>query len=512
MNFLPEVLYHEIGPWLSSQDLLSFASMNILLSKILLKRVRRILIREEDQVKLYFSSQIFRDEIHSLIVDTSEQLKIEIFLDNPLTVEGVDIVTCKELSTTAEILLQYLIIWKIDLKGLALQSSGFAPFIVDEAILEIAHWMNSIPSLKEFYISSYDFTDFPVISNLESLTFNNCPSVPLDELNIPAYSNLRILKFLYCESIDDVSCLDRIHELHISRCHQIQDISCLNHNHKIVIDNCDSIVDYSSCFRHSKVIEVTCYARKKVCFDFSKLLEVSELDLAGRRTTFNTTMFIFPPCKTLRQVVVSGFDIPFTIPANHQIRSIVIAGCASFKSLSNFGSISSVSLMNLKIDSLEGLGMGNHVVEIQRCPLIRDFAPLKHCDKVIIRDCQGFEDISQVRGVKELTFSPADVNNIPEDLEGVMHLLLRKIPDDLDNIVIPNSLKQLEFCHWSNTITIEHFLCFCRDIARQVQQIKVVEISSKDLKNLFNNIDEAILAIFTMELLKNGINFLRKLN
>ncbi len=512
MNALPDVLYNEILSWLSGKDKVSLASINVMLSKLLLKRVRRILIREEDQVELYFSDQIFRDQIHSLIVDPYEQLKINFFLDNPLTFEGIDTFTCQELTTTAEILLQSLLVWTNNVKGLALQSSGFAPFIVNEAILEIAQWMNSTPSLKEFSISSYDFTAFPVISNLESLTFNNCPSVHPDELNIPAYSNLRVLKFYYCESIDDVSCLDRIHELHISRCHQIQDISCLNHNHKIVIDNCDSIVDYSSCFRHAKVIEVTCYARKKVCFDFSKLLEVRELDLAGRRTTFNTTKFIFPRCKSLRRAVISGFDVRFTIPADHQIRSIVIAGCASFSSLSNFGSISSIILINLKIDSLEGLGMGNHVVEIQRCPLIRDFTPLRHCDKVIIRDCQGFEDISQVRGVKKFTFSPADVNNIPEDLEGVTHLLLRKVPDDLDGLVIPNSLERLEFCHWSNSITIKHFLSFCRDIPNHVQQLKVVEISSSYLKHVLNNMDEAILVNFTIELLKNGINFLRNLN
>ncbi len=109
-----------------------------------------------------------------------------------------------------------------------------------------------------------------------------------------------------------------------------------------------------------------------------------------------------------------------------------------------------------------------------------------------------------------LTLSPVNINNIPEDLEGVTHLLLRKVPDDLDRIVIPNSLELLEFCHWSNSINIEHFLFFCKDIPRQVQQIKVVEISSSELKKLLTNME--ILTNFTFVLLRNGINFLRKLH
>jgi len=92
---------------------------------------------------------------------------------------------------------------------------------------------------------------------------------------------------------------------------------------------------------------------------------------------------------------------------------------------------------------LEGLGSGNRVVEVDSCPLVTDFSPLIHCDKVTIRNCQGFQDIDQVRGVKDLIFSPVDVNKLPKDMEGVTCLILEEIPDDLLSLILPSTLRKL---------------------------------------------------------------------
>lgn len=81
------------------------------------------------------------------------------------------------------------------------------------------------------------------------------------------------------------------------------------------------------------------------------------------------------------------------------------------------------------------------VVEVDNCPLITDLSPLRHCDKVTIRNCKGFQDVNQVRGVKDLLFSPAD--QFPKDMEGVICLILEEIPDDLLSLNLPSTLRKL---------------------------------------------------------------------
>lgn len=168
MNVLPEVIYNEILSYLSYENHLPFASTNLMLSKLLLKRVRRILIREEEVVAFYFSDQIFRDHIHSLMLDPSNQLKVEIALD-PSSM--IDSISCKELSTTVEVFVESIMSRINKLHSLTLQCKWLMPLSFDEMVLEVAQWMNSSPSLKEFSFSSYDIIEFPVISNLQCLTF-----------------------------------------------------------------------------------------------------------------------------------------------------------------------------------------------------------------------------------------------------------------------------------------------------------------------------------------------------
>ncbi len=74
-----------------------------------------------------------------------------------------------------------------------------------------------------------------------------------------------------------------------------------------------------------------------------------------------------------------------------------------------------VLLISLTLE-LEGLSSGNLIVEVHSCNNITDFSPLRHCERVIIRECKGFREAIQLFGVKEFIFTPIQRQMIPEDL------------------------------------------------------------------------------------------------
>lgn len=87
---------------------------------------------------------------------------------------------------------------------------------------------------------------------------------------------------------------------------------------------------------------------------------------------------MLPRSSSLRFVQAENLQAPLTLPSGHRIREIIVRECASLTSLLNFDSIYSVKLANLDISTLEGLGSGNRVVEVDTCPLITDFSVLRH--------------------------------------------------------------------------------------------------------------------------------------
>ncbi len=155
---------------------------------------------------------------------------------------------------------------------------------------------------------------------------------------------------------------------------------------------------------------------------------------------------------------------------------------------------------------MERLGIGNRVVEVNYCPFIKDFSVLKHCDKVTISNCIGFQDVNQVRGVKELIFSPANVNKLPKDLEGVTSLIFIKVPDNLLSLKFPGTLKKLVFTSEINGL-MSHLPAL---LARLPHHIKKIEVTENE-KNLQPFIEKAEFPGFIIEF-KKGVYFLRSLN
>ncbi len=433
MNNLPADIYHELQSWLEEDDQRALALVNRMISNQMMKYVRVLSVQGwwwemqdfERRLRSYFTSE----KLRSLIADPYHQLTLLFPVGFDLRTAGYnDIsISCKSLTVSVHQLMTSFIQCVNKVQNLTLGFNSFGrPSLTDSELQFIADWINnSNLGLKELEINNYNITNLPVIPSLKSLTIAATDTFSLDGLNISAYSNLRRLKLSSSNGIEDVSSLDGIHELHLLYCHKIQDISGLNHNYKIVIEDCSKITDYSNSFRYSKIIHIRCPSksmqREMDSFDLSKALEAREIYFWGENCT---KPLILPQCSSLRLVQAENLQSPFTLPSEHHIREIIVRDWTGLISFLHFDGIYSVKLINLNISSLEGLGSRNRVVEVDNCPLITDFCPLRHCDKVIIRKCKGFQDIDQIRGVNDLIFSPADINKVPESMEGVTCLIL----------------------------------------------------------------------------------------
>ncbi len=410
IEMLPDVICHEIALWSSYKDQISFASVNIRLSTFLLRRLRRIRISREEQ--LYWTSQTFRDQIHRLVLDPSHQLILDFYPNHSqgVSLEGFNAINCFELSTHANLFIPPLIDRINSMNSLDLcyedqDDDEFSPPSVET----ICQWINHRPSvalksLRLTFLDGYGSVDLPVIPNLESLYIYGVADL---QINTFYYSHLHVLKINSCQNIEDVSCFNKIHELHLILCNKIINISCLNNNYKIIIENCRLIIDYSNSFLYSKIININYFheTKKKLNFDFSKLSHVTTLNIKVDKETL-IEVFIFPPSLKLRQVYLQGINYPFTVPNTHYIQCLRISNCLQFTSLLHCDRIHSIYLYNLTMNTLEGLGSGNRVVEIRECPLITNFSQLSHCDKVVIHKCEGFQDMTPLRGLKDFTFSP----------------------------------------------------------------------------------------------------------
>ncbi len=446
LNDLLGDIHHEILSWLEFDSQRMFAMVNRTICKQFIKHVRVLwfwgeILNFEPKLRSYLTSE----KGQHLIDDPYNQLTIIVPNDLDLKAAGFDdiSISCKSLTITVNQLTKFMHCVK-KVQNFTVGFYGFGRrSLADSEFQSIADWINNSDlGLKQLAINNYNITQFPVISRLESLwlTNTNIPS-----LNISTFSNLRSLH-LHSTKIEDVSSLDRVHQLHLELCGEIRDISCLNHNDTIVIKDCYRITDYSNCFRYSKIIEITCPSKCmeepiKSC-DFSKALEARKIYFDGRDCN---PLLLLPHCSSLRFVQIKNLKGPLTLPADHHIREIIVRDCPNIPSLLNFDRIYSVQLFDLDIPTLEGLGSGNRVVEVNTCPLITDFSMLKHCDKVTIRNFKGFKEEDQVRGVKDLIFSPEYVDMLPNDMEGVTCLILDKVPFNLLSLKLPSSLKKVVF-------------------------------------------------------------------
>ena len=159
-------------------------------------------------------------------------------------------------------------------------------------------------------------------------------------------------------------------------------------------------------------------------------------------------------------------------------------------------------------------------MEIDSCNNITDFSPLRHCEKVIIRECEGFKETSQLFGVKEFIFTPVKRQTIPEDVEGVTCLSLacnyEEFPDDLYSMKLPTSLKKLEFFHTWSSLTRQFYLPFSylTTIPPHINEVHIVHATTDAIREFRSKEKKGEIAFpnFSIEYTKDRIQFVLKQN
>eukprot|EP01040_Poterioochromonas_malhamensis_P004315 gene4315-4625_t len=257
-----------------------------------------------------------------------------------------------------------------------------------------------VKDLTIFHPESFN-GNFPSFPTLQSLTILRGARLTVADISAFNFKNLRSLTLDDCDCITDVSFLDEIAH--------------------------DDIVVFSSYNYHMKDLEVT---------------GSNAFGVVDQKLTLPMSIY-------LRSLVIKGFDQDFFLPEN-QLRDLSISLCDHLLSCVNMGHIYKVNFDHLSITSLEGLGSGNHTVELRYCYYLEDFSPLRYCTNITIDHCKGFSDnsIESIRGVPNIKISTRELLST---YNGVTHVELS------DRIPVSNLLL-LEKCTTVTTITLNTYL------------------------------------------------------
>ncbi len=243
---------------------------------------------------------------------------------------------------------------------------------------------SSLIKLKN--LDLYDVSDlesFDVIPSLQSLLLANGYKLKIESLNLPAYPLLRSLTLSNCSSIQDVTCLDGIHDLKLYDCKNITDISPLNNNYRVTISYCDSITTYSSSFRSTCSLQIE--EDRNVIVNLESCVQLTSLSLTNTMGVAETNI------KYLRVLSVTDATNLTFLPPN-RLQKVSIIDCHNFNSLDN-------------ITTLRGLGPKNQIITLVRMNKLEDISSLKESLFVKIYDCPLLHisnRLSCLTSVKEL--------------------------------------------------------------------------------------------------------------
>ncbi len=252
--------------------------------------------------------------------------------------------------------------------------------------------------LKNLYINGMEFSPFSSFPFLELLSLTQCNIIRSEELKIPAFTSLRSLKLVACLDLEDVSCLDGIHDLMFVNCPKIQDISSLNNNQHVSMTFCDGIRNYSKSFHSTRSLTLQ-YCSSEALIALENCSSLSSLSIISKSFAFSNNYM-----SSLRFLVLSTVQNIKALPPN-RLQSVDISYCEDFESFKNMENIRSVRLTGLmKITSLDGLGPKNQIISLIGMENLQDISSLESSTIVSIQDCYLLEDhiSSSLLHVKEL--------------------------------------------------------------------------------------------------------------
>ncbi len=213
------------------------------------------------------------------------------------------------------------------------------------------------------------------------------------------YQSLRSLKLHFCDSLEDVSSLDRIYDLELQHCRNVKDISCLHNNYRVNICDCFNIVTYSNSFRNSQSVNITIGKTTDFLLSLESCHRMAVLDLdiyflVRMDPTIYSRYLLFLSLHTMPGIK--------SLPPN-RLQKVSITRCPDFNSLQNSltGSIHLQELNN--ITTLIGLGPKNQIIILRIMKRLEDISWIKDSVQVEITYCdQLYRKSNSLVSVKEL--------------------------------------------------------------------------------------------------------------
>lgn len=238
------------------------------------------------------------------------------------------------------------------------------------------------------------YLDLSNCDNLEQYIHysDNIVSINFSNTEIAWFpDNMQSVKFLYLDNcqnisnIDNISRMESLIKLDLSRCWQIKDISPAKHVMQLNIAFCQLITDFSML---GNVIELnlTCTPIN----DLSFLRNVKKLILAG--------------CQNITADNFNGLECTY----------LDISHCYNIKSVPQLTHIKKMILKGISITSLEGLESCD-TVSVEDCTLITDFTPVYNVPHLNISRCWQITDIGPFQNATletDYRFNGCDFKNV----------------------------------------------------------------------------------------------------
>lgn len=344
---------------------------------------------------------------------------------------------------------------------------------------------------RDLKILNSDFEDLPVISSLKSIELDSCNRIAANNLHVSAISNLDTVSLVNCRGIVDVRALGNVRCLTLDRCEQIQDISSLNNNYEISILYCPAIKNYSKSFQNSTIVHISNSRNFSLItpLDPTKLSRVKKLKLVGNSLLpiAGHDTLLLPP--NLEFLHVEGCLLPFSLPKQHKLQTLIVRKSSGLSSCLNMGNIKDLTLQELTIEDLEGLGNGNPKVKLIDLN-IKDLGPLQSCRNLLIKNLKLLN---------------------PTKLLGVTHVVLTEL-------TYPSLLLKLNNAHTVRKVTIMVHLNL-KEVLKQligyshIYQIIISESYDRllDIFQSDNDFENEIKSLYCIEKpFKSGVRILTR--
>lgn len=309
----------------------SFASVNRYLSDELLRKTRRIKIKTDNRKWI---SDEKRSKLLQLIDNPYHQLSVISRMDSAS-----------------------------DISDITSQLDGLQSFHVDDSAnsWRFLSILSNHINTKGFKLKELIFRDLkdveclPPIPCLEKLYLQFGDRLNLKEFNLPAFRSLSLLHLFNCANIEDVSCLDGIHDLKLDCCRNIRDISGLNNNYRVYVGGCERISTYSKSFCYSRNVTII-ESRSDFTISLGNCCSLKTLSISGTFYTYvslDIRGMLFSSLSSLSLYKVANINV---IPPN-RLHRVSISHCPNFNSVENMENIPSIHLEGLdNITSLTGPG------------------------------------------------------------------------------------------------------------------------------------------------------------